>query len=268
MKKTRFFGFTLILLVGLLLIQPVLASSYIIEFNQIQDSVVVKETSPNNQTKYYNEPEILDISGNNIYFLKKITFLEDYSEVKIKLNLDEGIVVNQNQIFPSRYAFESDGRTISIVWNLKEVKSSQQFTIFAELKNTKEDFNFYFALILGALLAVIVFYFILDKLIFKKRRQIEKNKIQQKIGQAPVVITSESKDQAVQENEKYEYLLDTEKKVIDALKQAERNELWQKQIQNLTGFSKAKVSRLINNLEQRNLVRKINFGNTNKIRLK
>lgn len=255
-------------LLSLFLINFVLASTYTIEFNQIQDSVVVKETSSNNQTKYYNEPETLEISGNNLYFLKKITFLEDYSEVKIKINLDEGVVVNQNQIFPSGYTFESDGKIISIVWNLKEVKPSQTFTIFAELKDTNKDFNFYFVLILGVLFVIVIFYLILDKLIFKKRRQIEKQKIQQKIGQAPVVTTSESKDKAVQENEKYAYLLDTEKKVIDSLKQAERNELWQKQIQNITGFSKAKVSRLINNLEQRNLVKKINFGNTNKIRLR
>jgi uncharacterized membrane protein len=44
--------------------------------------------------------------------------------------------------------------------------------------------------------------------------------------------------------------------------------LWQKQIQNSTGFSKAKVSRLVRNLESRGLVKKIPFGNTNKIRLR
>lgn len=268
MKKTRLCELGFILALTLFLIQPVWAGVYTIEFNQIQDSVVVKETLPDNQTRYYNEPEILDISGNNIYFLKKITFLKDYSEVKIKINLDEGVFVDQAQIFPAGYSFESDGKIISIVWKLNDVKSFQTFTIFAELKDKNKDFSFYFALILGVLFAIAVFYLILDKLIFKKRREIEKNKIQQKIGKAPVVATSESKNKAVQETEKYEYLLDTEKKVIEALKQAERNELWQKQIQNLTGFSKAKVSRLINNLEQRNLVRKINFGNTNKIRLK
>ncbi len=268
MKKIRFFVLVFILTLTLFLIQSVLAGAYTIEFNQIQNSVIVKEEFPDNQTKYYNEPEILDISGNNIYFLKKITFFEDYSEVRVRINLDERVVVNQNQIFPAGYSFESDGKTISIVWNLNDVKSSQIFTIFAELKDTSKDFSFYFALILGVLLAIAVFYFILDRLIFKKKKQIEKNKIQQKIGQAPVVTTSESKNKVIQEREKYEYLLETEKKVIDALKQTERNELWQKQIQNLTGFSKAKVSRLINNLEQRNLVRKINFGNTNKIRLK
>ncbi|HOW36636.1 MAG TPA: hypothetical protein PLK34_00060 [Candidatus Pacearchaeota archaeon] len=248
------------------LINLILAAPYVIEFNQIQDSIVVKETFPDNQTKYYNEPEILDISGNNLYFLKRIIFTENYPEVKIRINLDEGIVIQSNQVFPEGYKFESDGKKISIVWNLKEVKSSQTFAIFVELKDTKQDISVYIAFFLGVLLAILVFYLILDKLILSKKRQIEKQKIAEKIGIAPVVKTESKQQQSG--SEKYEYLLDAEKKVIEALKQAERNELWQKQIQNLTGFSKAKVSRLINNLEQRNLIRKINFGNTNKIRLK
>jgi len=70
------------------------------------------------------------------------------------------------------------------------------------------------------------------------------------------------------EEQEYDYLLDTEKKIIEELKKADRNELWQKQIQNSTGFSKAKLSRLIRNLESRNLIVKIPFGNTNKIKLK
>jgi uncharacterized membrane protein len=88
------------------------------------------------------------------------------------------------------------------------------------------------------------------KVLIKKVGKIKKGKIKEK----------ESND--------YNYLLDTEKKIIDELKKANRNELWQKQIQSSTEFSKAKVSRLIRNLEARGLIIKIPFGNTNKIRLK
>ena len=70
------------------------------------------------------------------------------------------------------------------------------------------------------------------------------------------------------ESPEYNYLLDTEKNIIEELKKADRNELWQRQIQSSTGFSKAKVSRLIRKLESRGLITKIPFGNTNKIRLK
>jgi len=63
------------------------------------------------------------------------------------------------------------------------------------------------------------------------------------------------------------HLIESEKKVIEELKKADRNEMWQKQIQTSTGFSKAKLSRVIRNLEARKLVRKIPMGNTNKISL-
>ena len=61
-------------------------------------------------------------------------------------------------------------------------------------------------------------------------------------------------------------LMDNEQKIVEFLKQ--NGEVWQKQIQAATGFSKAKVSRVIRNLEQRGVITKTIYGNTNKISLK
>lgn len=61
-------------------------------------------------------------------------------------------------------------------------------------------------------------------------------------------------------------LMESEQKVVDFLR--EKGEVWQKQIQLTTGFSKAKVSRVIRNLEARGVVTKTVYGNTNKIGLK
>ncbi len=61
-------------------------------------------------------------------------------------------------------------------------------------------------------------------------------------------------------------LIDNEQKVVEFLKQ--NGEIWQKQIQHATGFSKAKVSRIVRNLEERGVVTKTIYGNTNKIALK
>ena len=61
-------------------------------------------------------------------------------------------------------------------------------------------------------------------------------------------------------------LIDNEQKVVNFLK--ENGEVWQKQIQQATGFSKAKVSRVVRNLETRGVIVKIAYGNTNKISLK
>lgn len=61
-------------------------------------------------------------------------------------------------------------------------------------------------------------------------------------------------------------LIDKEQQVVDFLKQ--NGEVWQKQIQQTTSFSKAKVSRIIRNLEERGVITKTIYGNTNKIALK
>src|SRR5574341_265320 len=61
-------------------------------------------------------------------------------------------------------------------------------------------------------------------------------------------------------------LIDKEQQVVDFLKQ--NGEVWQKQIQQSTGFSKAKVSRILRNLEERGVITKTIYGNTNKIALK
>ncbi len=61
-------------------------------------------------------------------------------------------------------------------------------------------------------------------------------------------------------------LMDNEQRIVEFLKQ--NGEVWQKQILGATGFSKAKVSRLIRNLEQRGVITKTIYGNTNKIALK
>ncbi|MCX6708987.1 MAG: winged helix-turn-helix transcriptional regulator [Candidatus Woesearchaeota archaeon] len=61
-------------------------------------------------------------------------------------------------------------------------------------------------------------------------------------------------------------LIDNEQKIVNFLK--ENGEVWQKQIQQATTFSKAKVSRILRNLEERGVITKTIYGNTNKIALK
>ena len=60
------------------------------------------------------------------------------------------------------------------------------------------------------------------------------------------------------------HLLESEEAVMKAVKSGA---VWQKHIQLKTGFSKAKLSRTLRNLEARRLIKRIPIGNTNKIRL-
>lgn len=249
------------------------ASSYNIEFNQVNGKLIVKGSIYLNKTSNFsvNLPEDyndLYVTGNfslvervlsfkdssaefvyttseglnradeGFYFVNKIVYPENFDSVTVRLNLDKGIIVHNSEAYPMGYQIESDGQIISLVWKFGSVKKGEYVPVFVNLEAINGEFNWWtiFAfLIVLIFVAGFAFYY---KKIFKKGKN------------------------------NYEHLLDAEKKVIGELKKADRNELWQKQLQISTDFSKAKLSRLIRNLESRGLIKKVPYGNTNKISLK
>lgn len=246
MKK----GFFLFGAIVLLAMNIISAGMYELEFNQVGDKIVIKESINSSENSSYVDLDSLNSAGKEIYFVYKVTFPENFENAKIILNLEKGIVVKKDEIFPLGYKIESDGQTISISWNLSNLKKGDTFAIFVNLEDTKSSASFFLGIFLLAFILIGIFW-----LIFSKRKKV-------------VVKRRAVKVKKSKESEEYNYLLDTEKKVIEELKKANRHELWQRQIQDLTGFSKAKVSRLVRNLESRGLIHKIPFGNTNKVRLK
>ena len=143
---------------------------------------------------------------------------------------------------------------------MSNVKQNDNFAIFVNLEDMVNKGLSPIVIFLVIFVPFGIFWFIVLK---------RKNLSQKKSTKAPSKKSvTKRKKVEVTESEKYNHLLDTEKKIIEELKKVDRNELWQRQLQASTGFSKAKISRLIRNLEARGLVTKIPFGNTNKIRLK
>ncbi|MEM4181537.1 MAG: hypothetical protein QXX68_00010 [Candidatus Pacearchaeota archaeon] len=177
-------------------------------------------------------------SKEGFFFLKKVKFNDNYDYAEVWLILDYGYFLSDFGINPSNYELSTDGRLIKVKWVFENIKKGEEKTFFAILERTKEENDFPYILIsiffLLFLIAVISAY-----LIYKNRK----------------------KDLKI-------FLLDEEKRIIDFLKKCDRNECWQKNIQKELNFSKAKLSRLIRNLEARGIIKKIPFGNTNKIVLK
>ncbi len=249
-------GAALFLLIGIFALNLVVASSYSLEFNQMGSSLEVKEIINGAQNRSYTDLESFNVQGNHIYFLNKVVFSDNFDEVNITLNLEKGIVIKDDEVFPLGYNIGTNGENILINWNLVDVKKGEIFAVFVNLEDTRKTFLSYFSGIFVFVIAIVIAgiaFYLRKHRGEKKEAQIVNKKVQKK------------KEKPVEE---YNHLLDTEKKVIDELRKADRNELWQRQIQSSTGFSKAKVSRLVRNLESRGLVTKIPFGNTNKIRLK
>ena len=219
-----------ILVIALLVLNTgmVLAKDYYIEFNQVGDKLIVTE----NNLSSYNE--VLEKTNIGYYFIEKIEADNNYTNFVVRLNLEEGVVANAGEIFPEGYLSLSDGQTISFVWSYSNVTKGKVFAFFVSLEDKKNNLSY---LWISLILIILVGGFFIFRYLRSKK---DVNR----------------------------YLLDEEKKVIQLLKQAEGKSLWQKNIQSSLGCSKAKVSRLIRNLDSRGLIEKIPIGNTNKIRLK
>ncbi|MBI2630463.1 hypothetical protein HYW76_05155 [Candidatus Pacearchaeota archaeon] len=179
----------------------------------------------------YIDSELIEKSGNKYYFVSKNNIRYE-SDMEIALELDEGFVLERENIYPKNFKISSNGRNIVVKWKT-HIMDNEDFPIFAVIEKTGRRFTYTY-LVLGVVLVLLAVF-----MYFKYFR---------------------SKD--------YNYLIESEKKVIEEIKKAERKEMWQKQLQIKTGFSKAKLSRVIRNLEERGLTKKIPFGNTNKIKLK
>ncbi len=255
MKRGRvFLGFILIFL-AVNLVSSVSANVYYIEYNQVQDKLVIKESVNGGSLSSYVDSVLLGKSGSELYFVKRLTFNQSFDEVQIKLNLDRGIIVKDNLVFPTGYRIETDGQIISVSWSINNAAAGQDFAMFVTLEDTSYSSSLIYWII-GLLILFVLGSFAYKQ--FGRKLSIKKT----------TKSKSKTRKKKAASEDVYDYLLDTEKKVIEELKKADRNELWQKQIQLVTGYSKAKVSRLVRNLEARGLVTKIPFGNTNKIRLK
>ena len=222
----------LTLIIALVMISGVFASDYYVEFNQVGDNLVMKEN--NLSGVVINDG--LDKTDFGYYFIKKIKAQEDYDNLAVRLNLDYGVIAKNGEIFPVGYLSSSDGQTISIIWNYTNVSKGREFAFFVSLEDTKINVSYSWVYILAIVILVFVGFFLFKH--FRNRKDVGL------------------------------YLLDDEKKVIGLLKNADKKCLWQKSIQSSLGFSKAKLSRLIRNLESRGLIKKIPMGNTNKIQLK
>ena len=171
--------------------------------------------------------------------------LPQAAEINVKLILPESAVLNTPDSAYPTPVISTDGQHIIIDWsdNLNKGESFSSFVVYKE----KSESLFHILISIAAVLIALI----LAALIISRSKKRKEKKLKP--------VKKEKKEIKVE-------LMDNEKKIISVLKKA-HGELWQKQIQLQTGFSKAKLSRLVRDLESRSVIKKIPMGNTNKIRL-
>jgi uncharacterized membrane protein len=200
----------------------------------LKDGILISSVSPGNLKLSYFTDMLIEKTSKS-YFTSEFKFPVS-EKINVRLILPEGSVIDS--AFPTP-EFTSDGKHIILSWN-PQLKEKEGFPVFVIYKEASQIIWPWFIALIIASIAIAIF--------LKRKKQRAKVRLKKPA-------------------EKEIHLLESESAVIKVLKKA-KGEVWQKQIQINTGFSKAKLSRLIRNLEARGLIKKIPLGNTNKIKLK
>lgn len=238
--KSKAFILSLILLISIGFTGLVCASNdYFIEFNQTAEKLIVSQNISGNYSSNIDS-ENLEKTSSGYIFLHKLDFEKNFDEVMIKLNLDEGFIIYNQEAYPAGYTLETDGQKITLVWRMHNVSKSSSFAAFVVIKDTRSSLTSKFILVtLGIIILSAIAWFVY-RLYSKTKKETKFDK----------------------------HLLESERRVIKELKSSDKEGLWQKEIQIKTGFSKAKLSRVIRNLESRGLIKKVPLGNTNRVTLR
>jgi len=187
------------------------------------------------------------IDKNN--FLIELTFPDKIKNLSVTLNVPsymelakplEQKTLASNAIFPKASSITTDGQRIIISWERNNLEKNDSISFLVMLKK-KPDYS-YIAYILAAVVIILVIYIVLRK---------PKTKV--------IVKTRTAKIE--------EHLKEDEEQIVKILKSRE-GQCEQGTLRVVTGFSKAKLSGLLKELEDRKIIYKEKRGKKNIVFLK
>lgn len=212
-----------------------------IDYSIVNQKVLVEIEM--NETEFYlfNLPESFEHSENKIKYIDDglveksrneyffISKSSGHLDSEIKVLLPEGAVLNEDYfIFPKNYFLSTNGKNIIVEW-----KEGIEKEILIPYKMNSEN-NFFIYILSGLALIIGIYFYLIKKRINHKKYT--------------------------------QNLFKEEKKIMDYL--LKKKECWTKEMTRDLGISKVRLSRKLRNLEEKELVEKIPYGNENKIKLK
>lgn len=209
--------------------EPEVNSEY--ELEDLGNYYLLKINSAENLSVKYITESMIDKVKNKFYFTSK-NYLGDSQKVKLVLP-ESAVLVQEGIVFPEPDSISSDGRSIILEW---DDYNDEQIVINYEFV---KDNIFIFYIIILILILFFIGYLIFQKKIKgkpKKHKDLTRN------------------------------LFEDEKKIIEYLLD-KKDEVWTKEILKDLSISKIKLSRKLRSLEQKELIKKIPYGNENKIKL-
>lgn len=192
----------------------------------------------------YTLPEAIEIKNKDYVYMKELV----YSNVKnlifrIKLPQAYGIDSDDvSTIIPEPSYLQSDGKRIIVLWEMKSPNTPTIFKIKYNSLVNNSGLGSNFIIPLGTVLILIIAIGL-----FTYFRQFNSKEIEIKI---PSSLLSED-----------------EMAICDIIKN-EGGKIKQKKLSNMTGFSKAKITKILTNLEKKELIEREPVGRTFIITLK
>ena len=190
---------------------------------------------------------MIDKGGAGNYFTYN-NYFGNFEKVKLILP-DSAVLVKEGIVFRKPNLISTDGRTLTLEWE----NHSQENLIINYESPLKNNFYWY----------VLTFFLIL---IFFIAYELFKTK---KLRERIIKTKNNSSNKNIQGKKELfvRNLLEDEKKIIEYLLEKKGKESWTKEIMNALNISKVKLSRKLKSLEKKGLIKKIPYGNENKIRL-
>ena len=168
--------------------------------------------------------------------------------MKIKIILPEGAALDKSftnsleeaSVYPKPSKIETNGKNLIVTWNYDSEKN-EKFPLFVVYDN--KNFNYFYLIIFLVILIAVIY------IVIKKTKKVK------------------IKIKTIKVDNVEEHLKDEEKLIVD-IKKKKEGQCEQATLVTLTNMSKASLSRLLDELEKRNVIKKEQKGNKNLIILK
>jgi len=219
-----------------------------VNFTKVNNKLNINVNIHDNFKISYITSEFID----NENFLINFIAPADIQELEFSLILPEGATLSKpikedtittGSIYPKPTSTTTDGTSLIFVWQKSDVKKNDEFAIFASYRLQR---NYAFvALILLALLVVAILSVIS---IYRMKQKV--------------------KEKIIREDLVEKHLKEDEEIIVNVLKRRENRACEQGTLRIITGFSKATLSRLLKELEDRRVIHKEKRGKKNIIFLK
>ena len=211
---------------------------------------LIKINSADNLSINYITQSMVDKSKDRSSFVSR-NFLNEIQKVKLVLP-ESAVLLDDGLVFPEPDLISSDGRSIILEWgdyNEKQIIVDYEFL---------DDNNFIYYLVFGLLILIFLFYILFEREKHKKRLSQRDLLWSKKV---------QIKKKEISKGGFTKNLFEDEKKIVEYLLNKKGNEAWTKEILRDVGITKVKLSRKLRSLEQKEIIKKIPYGNENKIRI-